>query len=297
MERENGDMRIGFVGVGVMGHGMAGCLLEAGFDLSVIAHRNREPVEDLVGRGAVEVSSLADLSERSDVIILCVTNSKIVDAVVAELKPALRRGQILIDASTNEPESSRRLASELSEQGVGFAEAPLTGGVKEAAAGKLGALVGADAGVFEQIKPVLNSFCKSIQYFGPVGTGQTAKLINNYMVFGIAAVVLEAFDKADQAGVDWAKLFDVATLGSGNSGVLHRFFPAAIEGDFKGYVFNIAGAHKDLRYYNRLAEQLGGVSPLTQSVTDVFRRAEETGHGDLMVSELLRPDIRQSQKK
>jgi 3-hydroxyisobutyrate dehydrogenase-like beta-hydroxyacid dehydrogenase len=285
-------MRIGFVGAGIMGHGMAGNLLGKGFDLTIIAHRNREPVDDLVGRGAIEVETLAALAERSDIIILCVTNSKVVDAVIDELKPNLRAGQIIVDCSTNEPESSRRIAKVLAALNVGFAEAPLTGGIKQAADGELGALVGADREVFDQTRPVLETFCKTVEYFGLPGTGQTAKLINNYMVLGIAGLVIEAFKQADTAGVNWKKLYDVAICGSGDSGVLRRMIGSAIENDFKGYVFDVRGAHKDLTYYSNLSEQLGDVSPLTQAVTTIFEQAENAGHGDRMISELLSPAIR-----
>jgi len=290
-------MRLGFIGVGVMGHGMASCLVEAGYELTVIAHRNRTPVEDLVGRGAIEARSLARLAERSDVIILCVTNSKVVDAVVEELLPSLRAGQIIIDSSTNEPECSQRLARYLADIGVGFAEAPLTGGIKQAAAGELGALVGSEPDVCEKIRPILNSFCRTVEYFGPAGTGQTAKLINNYMVFGIAALVIEAFKKAEAANVDWKQLYDVAICGSGDSGVLRRMIGSAIEGNFEGYVFDVRGAHKDLGYYSRLSQQMDGESALSEAVIDVFRNAEKSGHGDLMISELLRSDIDDTKEK
>ncbi len=289
-------MRLGFVGVGVMGHGMASCLLDAGFDLTVIAHRNRQPVDDLVGRGAHEAATLSELAERSDVIILCVTNSKVVNAVIEELKPDLRSGQVIIDSSTNEPECSRRLAASLSEIDVAFAEAPLTGGIKQAADGELGALVGAEPEVYGKIRPVLDAFCQAVEYFGLPGTGQTAKLINNFMVFGIAAVVIEAFKKAEAADVDWKQLYDVAICGAGDSGVLRRMIGSAIDGNFKGYVFDVSGAHKDLRYYDRLSQQMGNVSPLSNAVIDVFCAAEQSGHGDLLISELLRSDIGKSEK-
>lgn len=285
-------MKIGFVGVGIMGHGMAGNLLDKGFDLTVIAHRNRGPVDDLVGRGAAETETLGDLSRRSDVIILCVSNSKVVDRVISELKPHLRAGQLIIDCSTNEPESSRRIAKDLAALEIGFAEAPLTGGIRQSADGELGALVGAEPAVFEKVRPVLDAFCKTVEYFGLPGTGQTAKLINNYMVLGIAGLVIEAFKQADTAGVDWKKLYDVAICGSGDSGVLRRMIGSAIEDNFKGYVFDVRGAHKDLSYYTRLSEQLGGTSPLTKAVTAIFEQAENAGHGDRMISELLDPNLR-----
>ena len=118
--------KIGFVGVGMMGHGMAKNLIKAGNDLTVIAHRNRAPVDDLVVLGAMESSTLAELSAASDVIFFCLSDSSVVEAVVAELKPDLRAGQNIVDATTARPQSTVALQEELKERGVDFVDAPIT---------------------------------------------------------------------------------------------------------------------------------------------------------------------------
>lgn len=284
--------RIGFVGVGVMGHGMAVCLLKAGYPLTAIAHRNRAPLEDLLAQGAAEATSYADLAGASDCIVLCVSNSSVVEKVVAELKPHLRAGQILIDTGTSSPVSTRALAEDLAAAGVAFVEAPVTGGVKQAAAGELGALVGTDAATYEAVKPLLGVFCQAVHHFGPPGSGNTAKLLNNFMVMGIAALVTEAFTKAHQAEIDWQKLYDVVICGSADSGVLRRIIGNAVEGNFKGYVFDLKGSLKDVTYFCELAETMGGVTPLGAAVREVYEKAVAAGHGDRLLSELLAPDIR-----
>lgn len=285
--------RIGFVGAGVMGHGMASCLLKAGYPVRVIAHRNREPIEDLVSKGAEEAADYATLASRSDVVILCVSNSQVVESVIGELEPSLRPGMMIVDMGTSSPDSTRALYQRLAAREVSFVEAPVTGGVKQAAAGELGALVGADDEAFEAARPLLEAMCKTVHHFGPPGAGNTAKLLNNYMVFGIAALVIEAFGKARDAGVDWQKLYDVVICGSADSGVLRRIIGSAVGGDYRGYVFSVDGSLKDLKYFGELSGSMGGLSELGEAVTHMFEKAVADGHGRRLLSELLAPDVRQ----
>lgn len=283
---------VGFVGVGIMGHGMASCLMAAGYDLHVIAHRNRQPVEDLVSKGAHEAAALADLASASDIIILCVSNSDVVAQVVNDLSPHLSSGMALIDTGTSDPEATKQVAAQLSALQVDFVEAPVTGGVKQAADGQLGALVGASDAAFARARPVLEAFCAQVHHFGAPGAGNTAKLLNNYMVMGLIALITETFTKADQAGVDWQKLYDVVICGSADSGALRRIIGNALEGDFKGYVFDVKGALKDINYFCDMAESMDGKSQLASAVQQVFVDANAAGHGERLVSELLSPDVR-----
>lgn len=276
-----------------MGHGMASCLLAAGYPLHVVAHRNRQPIDDLISKGAREASTLAELAPNCDVIILCVSNSDVVAQVVNDLSPHLSAGMTVIDTGTSHPEATKQVARQLEDLKVNFVEAPVTGGVKQAAAGELGALVGADETIFEKVRPVLDAFCAQVHHFGPPGAGNTAKLLNNYMVMGLIALITETFTKADKAGVDWQKLYDVVICGSADSGALRRIIGNALEGDFKGYVFDVKGALKDINYFCDMAESLDGKSQLAAAVQQVFIDANAAGHGERLVSELLSPDIRQ----
>jgi len=283
--------RIGFIGAGVMGHGMAANLLQAGHPLSVIAHRNRQPVDDLVARGAREAAGYPALTADSEVIMLCVSSSRVVEEVVDALKPCLRPGMMVVDTGTSSPGSSRSVYRALAALEVAFVEAPVTGGVRQAAAGELGALVGAEPQAFEAARPILERMCRTVQHFGPVGAGNTAKLLNNYMVFGIAALVIEAFGRARDAGIDWQKLYDVVICGSADSGVLRRIIGSAVDADFGGYVFSVEGSHKDMAYFAELCGSTDGLTPLGQAVYDVYRKAVAAGHGDRLLSELLAPDV------
>jgi 3-hydroxyisobutyrate dehydrogenase-like beta-hydroxyacid dehydrogenase len=283
-------MHVGLIGAGMMGHGMAANLLKAGHQVTVIAHRNRAPVEDLVAKGAREARTLQEIAA-AEVILLCVTTSKVVDDTIRQLKPHLRAGQIIMDAGTSAPAATKKLAHELAAMGVAYADIPLTGGPEQAEKAELGVLCGATDETFARIRPLLACFATTIRHFGPPGSGHTAKLISNYLVTGMVALVAEAFGAARQATIDWQDLYEVMLNGSGNSGVLRKMVEPALKGDFDGYRFALANAAKDIGYYAELAEGLGCNSKLTESVAEVFARAVETGHGGRNVSHLLDPAI------
>jgi 3-hydroxyisobutyrate dehydrogenase-like beta-hydroxyacid dehydrogenase len=286
-------MQIGFVGAGLMGHGMAVNLLKAGNEVTVIAHRNPAPIEDLVRRGARKVANLGELAKRADLIVICVSNSNVVQDVIESLKPHLRAGQIILDMGTSDPAVNRRLAAELGAQGVAFAEAPVMGGPAQAADGELGALVGADPETLERIRPVLEALCASISHVGPVGAGQTAKLISNYLSIGMAALISDVFNVARKAGVEWDKLYAAMLTGSGNSVALRRMIEPALRGDFDGYAFTLANAHKDMGYYTALAGERGLRSGLADEVKAVYDKAIAAGHGEQRVSRLIDPELDQ----
>ena len=283
-------MHVGLIGAGMMGHGMAANLLKAGHQVTVIAHRNRAPVENLVAKGAHEATSLAEIAQ-AEVILLCVTTSKVVEDTIRQLKPHLRTGQIIMDAGTSAPAATKKLAHGLAALGVAYADIPLTGGPEQAEQGALGVLCGATPETFARIQPLLACFATTIRHFGPPGSGHTAKLISNYLVTGMVALVAEAFGAARAATIDWKDLYEVMLNGSGNSGVLRKMVEPALKGDFDGYRFALANAAKDIGYYAELAEGLGCNSKLTESVAEVFARAVETGHGGRNVSHLLDPAI------
>ena len=283
-------MHIGLIGSGMMGHGMAVNLLQHNHQVSVIAHRNRGPIDDLVAKGAVEAKDLKGVA-RADVILLCVTTSKVVADTILGLKPHLRRGQIILDSGTSAPDATRHLAHDLKAIGVNYADIPLTGGPEQAELGALGVLCGADEETFTRIAPLLACFATTIKHFGPPGSGHTAKLISNYLVTGMVALVAEAFGAARLAQIGWRDLYEVMLNGSGNSGVLRKMVEPALKGDFDGYRFALSNANKDIAYYTELAAKLGCTTHLTESVAEIFAKAVETGHGGRNVSHLLDPAI------
>ena len=276
-------MRIGFIGAGRMGHGMVMGLLAAGHEVSVMAHRNRQPVEDLLSRGALEALDLKAVAENSECVIFCLPNSSVVTQAVAGLQPHLRSGQILIDTGTSEPAVTRRISKALAGLGVAYADAPLTGGPEQAAKYQLGVLCGASPETFQAIAPLLGCFASTIRHMGPVGSGHTAKLISNYLVTGMIALVSEAFSAASELDIDWRNLYGAMLNGSGNSGVLRKMVEPALAGDFEGYRFSLENALKDIGYFRNLGHE----TALAKAVHETFAKAVGQGRGSQNVSQLL----------
>jgi 3-hydroxyisobutyrate dehydrogenase-like beta-hydroxyacid dehydrogenase len=281
-------MRIGFIGAGLMGHGMALGLLKAGHEVSVIAHRNRAPILDLVSKGAVEAASVEVIVQGSECIILCLPNSKVVMETMSTLKPFLKSGQIIVDTGTSDPEFTSKIANELRATGVAYADAPLTGGPEQAAKCQLGVLCGASPETYAAIEPLLLSFASTVRHMGPVGTGHAAKLISNYLVTGMIALVSEAFSAARETGIGWRNLYEAMLNGSGNSGVLRKMVEPALADDFDGYKFTLDNAFKDIGYFKQIMLQRKVESGLADAVEGVFAKAVADGMGPQNVSQLLK---------
>lgn len=282
-------MQIGFIGVGLMGLPMVIRLLKGGHGVQVVAHRNREPIERAVAAGARECRDLAELVTGCDALMVCVSNSVVVENTISAALPYLSEGKMVIDATTADPASTRSLASKLARNGVLFADAPLMGGPEQVAAGEAGALVGADLQVFERAAPLLACFCSRIVHFGPPGSGHTAKLISNALVCGMIALIADTYNLARKTGVDWKKLYEVQLTGSTNSGALKKMVARALTGDYDGYAFSIANAVKDIDYFVKMSDALGHPSPLARAASDYLQAAARRGSTERNISRLIDP--------
>ena len=282
--------RIGFIGIGMMGHGMAKNLLAKGFPLSFIVHRDRSRIGDLVSAGAKEVKTPAELAQASDVVILCVTGSPQVEDNVfgtAGLLSAARSGLTVIDTSTAEPGSTAKIREALAAKGATFVDAPLARTPKEAEEGRLNTMVGADDATFARLKPVFAAYCENVFHVGPPGAGHTLKLVNNFMALTIVASIGEAFAVAAKAGVKLDKLFEVVSQGALNSNIFQMMAGGAVAGDLARMKFSIQNAAKDLRYYTHLAESLPVASFLGEAVHQSFAQAVALGLGERMVPSMI----------
>jgi 3-hydroxyisobutyrate dehydrogenase-like beta-hydroxyacid dehydrogenase len=282
--------RVGFVGVGLMGHGMARNLVEKGFPLTVMAHRNRKPVEDLKRRGAKEAKSVAALVEASDVVILCVTGSPQVEGLVYGtdgIVASARKGLVVIDTSTSEPTSSARIHADLKKAGAAFVDAPLTRTPVEAEQGRLNTMVGADAKTFKAIKPVLDAFCENVFHVGPAGAGHKLKLINNFFAMGQVALIAEAFAACAKVGLDPRRLVELVSKGAANSGIFQMCAGRAVEGDYTGMKFALVNARKDVDYFNRMADAAHLVAPMAATVLQSLRHAIALGFEDRLVASMV----------
>ena len=268
---------IGFVGTGLMGHGMAKNIVEKGYPLTVTAHRNRAPVEDLVARGATEAASLADLARGSSIIFLCLTGSPEVAAAVAALKPGLARGTVVVDCSTSDPTGTLRLAAELAEIGVDFADAPLSRTPKEAWEGTLDCMVGTTPEIFARIQPVIATWAAKIVHIGGVGDGHKMKLLNNFLSLGYAALYSEALALSRKVGIPLAEFDKVIRGGRMDCGFYQTFMGYALEGNREAHKFTIGNAYKDMRYVEAMANAATVATPMASAVKNSFALAMATG--------------------
>jgi 3-hydroxyisobutyrate dehydrogenase-like beta-hydroxyacid dehydrogenase len=277
---------IGFIGVGLMGHGMAKNIVEAGYPLRVMAHRKREAVEDLVGRGAIEVGSPKEMAEASEIIFLCVTGSPQVEGAIRGedgILAALQPGAIVVDCSTSDPVSTLTLAAELEAAGGHLADAPLSRTPKEAWEGTLDAMVGASPDVFERIRPVIETWAGVIVHLGEVGLGHKMKLINNFIGMGYGALYAEALALARKSGLSAEQFDSVIRPGRLSNGFYETFMKWTLERDENAHRFAISNAHKDMAYLANLAVSVGAVNPMQSVVKNAYAAMEAAGEGERYV--------------
>ncbi|HEV8501304.1 MAG TPA: NAD(P)-dependent oxidoreductase [Casimicrobiaceae bacterium] len=283
--------RIGFIGVGLMGHGIARNLVAKGYPLTLRAHRNRAPVDDLVARGAQEAKTSADVARAADIVFLCVTGAPQVEETVAGaqgIAAAARDGLIVVDTSTSEPAMTARLRDMLAAKGVRFVDAPLARTPVEAEAGKLNIMVGADEATFAALKPVLQAFCENIVHAGPPGHGIVLKLINNFIAQAICTATAEACAAAAKSGLSIRKLHEVISAGGVNSGLFQMMVGKMLDGgQLDGLKFTLVNAAKDLRYYTHFTESMMLPSIMGEAVHQSLVNANALGFGDKYVPSLL----------
>lgn len=271
---------IGFIGAGLMGHGMAKNLVEAGYPLSVLAHRNREPIEDLISRGASEAKDVAEIAANCDVAYLCLPGSPEVEAAVAAILGANGKVRTIIDSSTSNPVSTRQLAARCEAAGVTFVDAPLSRTPKEAWEGNLDVMVGASEDVFARVKPILDVVGGKVVRVGEIGAGHTMKLLNNFLSLGYAALYSEALAIGGKNGITPAVFHSVIGGGRMDCGFYQTFMDYVVGGNPNAHKFTLRNAHKDMRYLVSLANESGIASHVSSAVKNEFATAEALGRGD-----------------
>ena len=279
--------KIGFIGAGIMGQGMVQNLLEAGHEVNVIAHRNRQPIEELVALGAKEMVSLPDMASCCNIFILCLPSSQAVMSVCDVLFPLVSPKTIIIDCTTNQLFTVKELAKQAKTAQVRYVEAPLTGGQQQSRDAMLGAIVGCDVDDFAMVSSILKPCCAQIERLGELGMGATTKLISNFLALGTATLVVEAMKAANNLGVDWEKFYKLASQGSGHSMSLDRIAPKAIAGTHDGYVFTIANTVKDMEYISALLKDQPDASAITDVFLRIYKNATNDGMQDALLSSRL----------
>ena len=270
--------RIGFIGLGIMGRGMAANILKAGFSLAVW-NRTQERAEELADAGASVAATPAALAAASDIIITCVSDTPDVEAVILGEDGVIhgaQPGSLVIDMSTISPAATRRIASALAEKNVAMLDAPISGGSEGAARGTLSIMVGGAAEDVQRARPVLQTMGKRITHVGPSGAGQTVKLVNQVIVVGNCLAMAEGLMLAQAGGVDLEKCLEAVSGGAAGSWMLSNRGPQILERDWRPG-FTIALQQKDLRLVLEAADSVGAPVPGTALVFQLYRTLEARG--------------------
>jgi 3-hydroxyisobutyrate dehydrogenase-like beta-hydroxyacid dehydrogenase len=270
--------QVGIVGVGLMGHGIASSLLRAGHQVSFLNHSGNQPVDDLLVAGATALNSGREVAQSAEVVILCVTGSPQVEAVLFEPNGVLEGitpGSIVVDCSTALPSSTENVAARVTEAGGRFMDAAMTRTPKEAAEGRLNLIVGAPKALFDETLPLLQGFAENIAHAGDVGAGHTLKLLHNFVSLGFSAVLAEATVASRKAGISDTALLEVLGAGGGGGVVLERLRPYIADNDPSGFKFSVANASKDLGYYHTMTEDLAVEGGIAEAVRNLYKSVED----------------------
>lgn len=272
--------RVGFIGLGIMGRGMSRNLLRGGFDLTVW-NRTASRMQELVAKGAKAAASPADLASKCDVILICVSDTPDVEAVIRGTDGVLegvQSGALVIDHSTISPLATRQLAEALREKGVHMLDAPVSGGSEGAAKGTLSIMVGGEADQLERAMPYLLAMGKTITHVGDSGAGQMVKLVNQILVVVTQLAVSEALMFAQAGGLDLEKTLDAVKGGAAGSWMLSNRGPQMIVRDWRpGFTIDLQ--QKDLRLVMQAADQLGIPVIGTSLVFNLYRTLQQQGLG------------------
>ncbi|RVN85839.1 NAD(P)-dependent oxidoreductase [Sinorhizobium meliloti] len=273
---------IGFIGLGLMGQGMAANILKKGWPLQVMAHRNRAPVEMLVAEGAREAKTPREMAEQCDVIVLCVTGSPEVLSVIGGPDGIASAGRpvTIVDCSTSDPSVTTKLAADLAGSGLTLIDAPLSRTPADAAAGTLDVMVGGSESDVQRVWPVLECFAGRIIHTGPTGSGHTMKLLNNFLSMGYAALYSEALMLGRKAGLTPEVFDSVIRGGRMDCPFYQTFFRWVLERDPNAHKFAIRNGFKDMSYLAGYAIAAGVANPVGAAVRNSFAHAVGAGRGE-----------------
>ncbi len=272
---------IGFIGLGLMGGNMVENLQTRGFQVNVM-DLNKDAVAKVIARGnATEVTSGKELAQKSDIVMLALTTSKVVEMVVygdEGILAGMKEGSVLVDFGTSIPASTRKIGADLAAIGAGMIDAPLGRTPAHAKDGLLNIMAAGDIETFNKVKPVLEQQGENVFHLGALGAGHTTKLVNNFMGMTTVAAMSQAFAVAKLAGVDGQQLFDIMSAGPSNSPFMQFCKFYAVDGDEK-LGFSIANANKDLGYFLEMVKDLGTESLIAEGTSKGLQAAVDAGLG------------------
>lgn len=294
MERLKNDvrppLRVGMIGLGMMGSAIAKNILKGGFSLSVVGHKSRDAIDGLVTLGAIEVENHRHLAQISDVILICVTGTAQVRSILwgpTGVVSGAGKGLIVVDASTSDPSLAEEASAALLAVGAQFVDAPVNRTPKEAAEGRLNVLVGGDAQALAVVRPVMETYSETIHHLGSIGSGYKAKLIHNFISQANATVLAEAMCTAAKVGLDLGEFVALCRLSGAHSKTFDRIVPFVLSGDDSGQRFALRNAAKDMWSYSQLAASVQSTAVVAEAARQVFVLATSMGYGDLHVPHIF----------
>jgi 3-hydroxyisobutyrate dehydrogenase-like beta-hydroxyacid dehydrogenase len=279
---------IGFIGLGLMGGNMVENLQKKNFK-PIVMDLNPDAVAAVVARGGSGASSAAELAAASDIIMLCLTTSNVVEKVMHGddgILAGIKEGTVVIDFGTSIPASTRQLGAELAKKGAGMVDAALGRTPAHAKDGLLNIMAAGDQDIFDKVKPILDMQGENVFYMGALGAGHTTKLINNFMGMTTVCAMSQAFAVAESAGVDGQQLFDIMSTGPSTSPFMQFCKNYAVDG-VSDLGFSIANANKDLGYFLEMVEGLGTVSQIGEGTSANLQAAFDAGMGNGNVPEVF----------
>lgn len=280
---------IGFIGLGLMGANMVENLQKRDFEL-VVMDLNKEAVATVIARGnASAANSAKELAEKSDIIMLCLTTSKVVESIVygeQGILAGIKEGAVLVDFGTSIPASTIKIGKDLANKGAGMIDAPLGRTPAHAKDGLLNIMAAGDKTTFEKVKPVLQQQGENVFYLGAAGAGHTTKLINNFMGMTTVCAMSQAFAVAKLAGVDGQQLFDIVSTGPSSSPFMKFCKNYAVD-NVSDLGFSIANANKDLGYFVQMMNDLGTTSTIAEATSGNLQAAFDAGMGSGNVPEIF----------
>jgi 3-hydroxyisobutyrate dehydrogenase len=269
--------KVAFIGLGVMGGPMAGHLLKAGHDVAVY-NRSEEKARDWVQRhaGARTYSSVAKVVEGRDIVFACVGADRDVLEVFEVAASAMRKGAIFVDHTTASALLARELAERAEAAGIGFLDAPVSGGQAGAEAGRLTVMAGGDPSTFAEAEPVMRAYAANITLIGPAGSGQLAKMVNQICIAGVVQGLAEGLHFAKRADLDVEKVISAISKGAAQSWQMENRWKTMNEGRFD-FGFAVDWMRKDLGLVLEEAERNGAQLDLARMVDEFYSEVQAMG--------------------
>jgi 3-hydroxyisobutyrate dehydrogenase-like beta-hydroxyacid dehydrogenase len=284
------NKKVGLIGAGLMGAPMALNLIKNGFSVSVLPNKSTKNTDMLLSKGAFRVSSRKELAEKSDIILLMLPTSKEVEEVLLEkngLIHFLKPNHLIIDMTTSEPDSTKKIFKIFQDKNLRFFDSPVTGGVKGATEGTLTLFIGGPMEYFKEAEDVLKAMSRTQKHFGSIGQGHVAKIINNYICIGNLAVFSEALPLAEHLGLSFRDMYETVQSGTAASRMLELYGEQIMAGDFAPR-FKLAHAYKDLKLALEITKKYPQDFPMLQGMLQLFEKAMDQQMGDQNVSALIK---------